>query len=315
MKKLALIKDITNFWTVYEPTLKKHSINVTTLDIFRDKDHEYIFNNDWDGFIWRAKHDPKIRNLAKKTIYLFDKVLKIKTFPSWDCYWHYDDKIAQSYLFRKLNIQTPKTYIFYNKNNALDFIESREVFPLIYKASSGAGSSNVGLIKNKFQGKRYINKAFGKGIETFFKEDLQKEYVYFQEYLSNNDGGYRIVCHSNKMIYGYFKYKDKKSNFATGLGEIDFSPLPQDLIVFAYNVHKKLGFPEVMSYDIFKDNNQQYSVLEMSVVYSGLDSFNKNLDAIKYEIKENEEFTPLNSGINYHKYFIENLLNVWGWGN
>ena len=313
MKKLALIKDCTGFWELYEPILEKHSINVVPLDIFKDKDNERLLNEEWDGFIWRAKHDPKIRNLAKKTIYLFDKVLETKTFPSWDSYWHYDDKISQAYLFRKLKIPTPETFIFYNKEDAIDYVKNRTKFPLISKSSTGAGSSNVGLLKNKFQAKRYINKAFGKGIQTYFMEDLQKDYVYFQEFLSNNEGGYRIVCHSNRMLYGYFKYNDENSKFATGLGKIDFSPLPEELIQFVFNVHEKLGFPQVMSYDIFKDNNENYSVLEISTIYSGLDSFGKNIAAIKYEIIGNNEFKPMDCEVNYHEYFISNLLKDWGW--
>lgn len=313
MKRLALIKDITKFWTVYKPELEKYGIDVVLLDVFKNKDLNRLLDEEWDGFIWRAKHDPKFRDLAKRLISLFDKKLGVKTFPAWNDYWLYDDKMAQSFLFQKLQIPTPKTFVFYNKEEAIDFVEKYENYPLVYKSSSGAGSANVGFLKNKLQAKRYIKKAFGKGLETFFKEDLQRFYVYFQEFLSNNEGGYRVVCHSNKMLYGYYKFNDENSNVATGLGKIDFSPLPADLLQFSFNVHRLLGFPLVMSYDVFKDNIGNFSVLEMSVIYSGLDSFQKNIEAVKFEITEENKFLQMEKKNNYHEYFIKLLLKEWGW--
>ena len=67
-KKIALIKDITKFWTVYRTELEKHGLEVVLLDVFKQKDQERLLEEEWDGFIWRAKHDPYIRNLAKKLI-------------------------------------------------------------------------------------------------------------------------------------------------------------------------------------------------------------------------------------------------------
>lgn len=174
MKRLALIKDVTNFWKIYEPMFKEHSVDVVTLDIFSYEDQQRLLNEEWDGVFWRAKHDPKYRDLAKRIISLFDRNEDVKVFPSREDYWHYDDKMAQSFLFQKLNIPIPKTYVFYDKEEALEFIKNKTEFPLIYKASSGAGSANVGLLKNKFRANFYIKKAFGKGIKTSFRDDLQR---------------------------------------------------------------------------------------------------------------------------------------------
>ena len=108
-----LIKDITKFWTVYKPELEKYGVEVILLDIFQWNDQKRLLNEDWDGFIWRAKHDPKFRDLAKRFISLLDRSEGIKTFPSWDTYWHYDDKVAQLFLFKNLNIPSPKVSIIF----------------------------------------------------------------------------------------------------------------------------------------------------------------------------------------------------------
>ena len=173
MKRLALIKDVTKLWTIYKPVLEKHHIDVVTLDIFNHKDRQVLLEGKWDAFIWRAKHDPLIRNLAKRFIYLFDKELGIKTFPSWDSYWFYDDKIAQYYLMKQKNVPTPKTYIFFYVEEAMQFLSTAK-YPLVYKCPSGAGSANVGLLKNRAKAERYARKAIKKGVKTFFKEDFKR---------------------------------------------------------------------------------------------------------------------------------------------
>jgi len=311
MKRVALVRDITKLWTVYKPELEKNNIDVVTLDIFNTKDRKKLFEENWDGFIWRAKHDPPIRNLAKRIIYLFDKELKVKTFPGWDSYWLYDDKIAQSFLLEKHNINTPQTFIFFKREEALDFITKRTDFPIVYKSSSGAGSSNVGLLKNKFQAKQFVKKAFGKGIDTFFKEDPIKKYVYFQEYLRNNSGDYRFMCYRNERIAGYFR-ENSKEGFASGSGKYNFNDPPNDLLTFVYDAHKKLGSKLVMSYDILKNNEDEWVITEMSVVFADLDTWSGDSPTPTYKIDKNGTFNRVDNKENDHKYFIDLLLRDWG---
>ncbi len=102
--RIALVKDITKLWTVYKPELEKYGAEVVLLDIFKEKDLERLLTGDWDGLIWRAKHDPYIRDLAKTILYYFDVELGVKTFPSWNSYWNYDNKVAQSFVLKKIKL-------------------------------------------------------------------------------------------------------------------------------------------------------------------------------------------------------------------
>jgi len=310
MKKIALIKDITKLWTVYKPALEKHNIDVITLDIFNHKDRQVLLEGKWDAFIWRAKHDPLIRNLAKRFIYLFDKELGVKTFPSWDSYWLYDDKIAQYYLMRQKNVRTPKTNIFFNLDEAMQFLSTAE-YPLVYKCPSGAGSANVGFLKNRAKAERYATKAIRKGVKTYFKEDFQKGYVYFQEYLRNNTGDYRLVCHKNKRIDGYFRDANKEG-FASGSGKYNFDDMPEELLLFVADAHQKLGNKLVMSYDVLKNNEVEWVVTEMSVVFGDLDSWSGDTPIPNYTINPDSTFSKVQNKENDHIFFINFLLKEWG---
>lgn len=312
MKRLALIKDVTDFWKIYEPMFKEYSIDVVTLDIFSYKDQQRLLTEEWDGFFWRAKHDPKFRDLAKRFISLFDKTLGIKTFPSWNDYWLYDDKMAQSFLFQKLNIPSPNTFVFYDKDEALNFVSNKSQFPLIYKASSGAGSANVGLLKSKFRAKHYISRAFGKGIKTSSREDLLRNYVYLQEYLKNNDGDYRIVCFGKERIFGFYRENKPNQKFASGSGIIKYSEIPNNILTLAFNTHEKLGYPIVMSYDIMKDNDKNWVVGEVSVIFGDLNSEDRYEKSHHYLVK-NGEFIRLENPDYVQRYFVDSLMQKWGW--
>lgn len=313
MKKLALIKDVTNFWEIYEPMFKNKSLDVVTLDIFCYEDQQRLLNEEWDGFFWRAKHDPKFRDLAKRFISLFDTRLGKKTFPSFEDYWHYDDKMAQSLIFQKLNIPSPKTYIFYNKEEAIDFVEYKAKLPIIYKAISGAGSSNVGLLKTKSNAKRYIKKAFNKGIKTSSRENLQRYYVYFQEYLKDNDGDYRIVCYGKDIMLGFFRANRPKAKFASGSGIFDFREIPQDVLSFVYSVHEKLSFPIVMSYDVMKDNSGNLIITEISVIFGDLQTEEFYKKANYYHVVNGQFLKQANPKEVRQQLFVDSLLKKWGW--
>ena len=312
MKRIALIKDLTDLWTIYKPELEKYGYEVVLLEVFKKQDYDRLLNEKWDALIWRAKHDPKIRTLAKRLLYFFDYELKVKTFPSWNCYWHYDDKIAQSQIFIKYNIPGPNTYLFFDRNEALDFVTNKATYPIVYKSSSGAGSSNVELLKNSFSAKLYVKKVFGKGKETFFKEDLHRGYVYFQEYLKNNEGDYRIVCFGKERIFGFFRANRPNNKFASGSGIIEYRTIPNDLLEFVYSVHGKLNFPTVMSYDIMKDNNNNWVMEEMSVIYGDLTSEERYKQSHHYYVNDGQ-FIESEVTDDIQRYFISSLLKSWGW--
>ncbi|MBN1300958.1 MAG: hypothetical protein JW995_07050 [Melioribacteraceae bacterium] len=283
--------------------------NVQLLDVFKLADHEKLFDESWDGLIWRAKHNPKIKNLAKKVIYYFNIERKIPTFPSWKSYSHYDDKIIQHYIFRNNNIITPNTVVIYTKADALMYIEN-SAFPIIYKSAYGAGSSNVGLLESERKASSYVRKVFGKGIQTFFKSEIQKGYVYFQEYIPNLKGDYRIVCYNDGTMTGFFR-ENSESAFASGSGNNKIVDLDTDLLKYVYEIHTKLGNEIVMSYDVLSTSTKYY-LTEMSVLFGDLTSLIHSSSPF-YKINNGDVIKIDLTGEDRHKRFIRLLLKTWGW--
>ncbi|MBN2183994.1 MAG: hypothetical protein JW746_01570 [Candidatus Krumholzibacteriota bacterium] len=307
MRRIALVKDENGYHENYRPILEEYGYSVEVIDLWRSEGMQHLLGGRWDGFIWWAKHTPRIRNLAKKLLYFFDRVENIKTYPSFRDYWHYDDKVAQYFLFKKFEISVPETWIFNREDDALEFAEKTSL-PLIYKSASGAGSSNVGLMEKRKDLIRYIKKIFKEGMKTHFREDLQKDYVYLQEFLPGNSGDYRVVMYGPELAVGFFRKNSEKNSFASGSGIYEASGITPDLIGFVESVHRKMG-NSIMSYDLLEKDGG-FAVTEMSIIYGILENtFYESADWYSKRGGRWEKVEPATR----HRSTIDALLANWGW--
>lgn len=191
---------------------------------------------DCNILMWHFSHlNYKDALFAKQLLYSLEQA-GIKVFPNFETSWHFDDKLGQKYMFEAVNAPFVPSYIFYEKAEALDWIKTT-TYPKVFKLRGGAGATNVMLVKTKWQGIRLVNRAFGRGFPFYnahskFKDVLSsfrqgecsvvmllksllkcvltphsmkyfhKEcgYVYFQDFIPNNDTDTRIVVVGNKII-------------------------------------------------------------------------------------------------------------------
>src|SRR5699024_9900264 len=93
-------------------------------------------------------------------------IMKKRIYPNYETVWHFDSKVAQKYLLEYQKIKTPKNFASFSYNECIEIAKELQ-YPIVYKKSNGAGSSNVKLIKegkklikninNKFLWNRIIN--------------------------------------------------------------------------------------------------------------------------------------------------------------
>ena len=215
-----------------------------------------------------------------------------KVFPDFNTAWHFDDKVAQKYLLEALEIDLVPTWVFYDKKTANDWIEKTS-FPKVFKLKGGAGSQNVQLAKTKKEAKSLANKAFGKGFPAYdgwgsVKERFRKwrlgktsffdvlkgfarlvnppryakvmgnemNYLYFQEFIANNDSDIRIVVVDGKA-FG-IKRMNRENDFrASGSGFIlyDKASIDERFVKAAFEINKKLK-AQCIAYDFVLDNDK-----------------------------------------------------------
>lgn len=222
-----------------------------------------------DGVMWHWFHYPhEVRLAALPILRVIEEHLRIPVFPDMATCWHYDDKIAQSYLMEALGIPHPQTWVFWRKADALAWC-AKAAYPVVAKLSGGAGSMNVKLIRSLAAAQAYVAQCFsGSGIvirpalpasgaarlQAQVKRALkrailagpyvlanrfpplpdqtfwmpQKNYVLLQEFLSGNEHDTRVTVIGNRA-YAYRRFNRPNDFRASGSGNFNVEPAGVDL--------------------------------------------------------------------------------------
>lgn len=238
---------------------KKNSIPYKLVDCYRSDIIQQL--DGCDRLMWHWPHHDMAGSIVAKSLTKLIEDIGIKVFPSSSNSWHYDDKIAQKYIFEAYNIPHIPTEIFFSKESAIGYAEGAN-YPLVFKLSRGAGSSNVKLLNSIQEARKAINKSFSKGwsdrsqarwhaldnrISRFRKnrnlESLlqisfglgrflfpkqpigesrtEKGYAYFQKFVERNSFDIRVIVIGRKAI-GIKRYVRPGDFRASGSGIIEY---------------------------------------------------------------------------------------------
>jgi glutathione synthase/RimK-type ligase-like ATP-grasp enzyme len=249
---------------------------------------------------WHHHHsDAKDVLFAKGVLFALEQAGK-KVFPEFNSNWHFDDKVGQKYLLEAINAPLVKSFVFYEKKDAMAWLE-KTTFPKVFKLRGGAGSTNVKLLRSKGQAQSMVHKAFGKGFPAYDKwNDLKEQYlrftqgklnklealksirrvftstrfantvgnqngyVYFQEFIPNNDSDIRVITIGERAFA--IKRMTRPNDFrASGGGVIKFEKelIDERCIKIAFETSKKMN-ASVVAYDFVFDTNQNPLIVEIN---------------------------------------------------
>ncbi|UMB55468.1 hypothetical protein MKD41_08335 [Lutibacter sp. A64] len=279
------------------------NINYQLIDVYSNNVIEQL--KDCDALMWHTNHlSKKDYQVAKRLLTAVEHAGKV-CFPSIKENWHYDDKVGQKYLLEAIDAPLIPSYVFYDKQEALEWAANTK-WPKVFKLTGGAGSSNVKLIHSENEAKKIIRTSFRKGFIAFdqkkyFLEEslaryrqhkslwrllksfrhllkplnkdwvnhIEKDYVYFQEFMPNNDYDLRLVVVNQERIFG-LKRSNREGDFkASGSGNMDFlnNDVDTSILQLVLNVAKKLKMNSV-AYDIVFDKNDKPVIIEITYAYS-----------------------------------------------
>ena len=215
-------------------------------------------------FIWHYDHEDPRDRLAAPAVLATASRMGLTVFPDYNTRWHFNDKVAQKYLFEATGLPAPTTKVFYSEQDAL--ASCRDIrFPVVAKLRSGAGSANVKLIRSSQEARRYIKMMFRKGLQPVpaYTSDLraklrrihslkqllprlrrfpdrfayralvrkstpaERGYVLFQEFLPGANHDTRVTVIGD-YAWG-FRRRVRPGDFrASGSGEILYDPIALD---------------------------------------------------------------------------------------
>lgn len=305
--KIAIHKNQSFYTRAWEQYCINHHLDYKMVNAY-DSD---IISQLWDIdiFLWHFHQlDYRDMLLAKPLLISLEQAGKI-VFPNTATGWHFDDKLAEKYLFESLGVLSAKGYAFYTKADAVKWAKDT-TYPKVFKLRGGAGSSNVRLAHNYKEAKRLIDTAFSnkgypayqpweqlkRAIKSIFNGDgsnrrllaslyhcfvpikqyqflpIQNGYIYFQDFIPNDGFDYRLEITGNKAI-ALVRYCRKNDFRASGGHNDHFEHelIPNDVIQFGFNTMDRLGMQSA-ALDIVRDNrdNKLY-LIEVSYCY-GVDN-------------------------------------------
>lgn len=288
------------FSTRWKENLEKRGIEVLEHD-FRSQDIIGKLRG-CDGAMWHWHHRPDDKQSAQKILSAVELCLNIPVFPNLKTRWHYDEKVAQHYLLESIDAPKIKSWVFWNHSDAITFLKKCK-YPIVFKLSVGAGSSNVLKIDsfneaqkkvdaifkdsiipytfNEFSNKsilkdpkQFLRKAYYAARYVFLGKyprinyyHIQKNYAYFQEFLPDNKYDIRITVIGNRT-FGYVRHNRNNDFRASGSGKIDYDlkKIPLECVRIAQDISQKCNF-QSMAYDFLIGEKGNPLVNEISYCY------------------------------------------------
>jgi glutathione synthase/RimK-type ligase-like ATP-grasp enzyme len=279
--KLGILTEKSGTEISYIQACKDLHVNYEIVDFVSNDWWDNVKYADCDGFLVRASGDCEVnKRMFNERIYLIEKYLKKPVYPNYDSIMLYENKKVQSYWLKIHNMPHPETWIFYIKDEALEFLKNRSQYPIVFKPNLGAQAEGVKYVENKSQGIRIINRIFTKWlffnrgytrwrkVKRYFRvpvmDDRQFNFVMFQEYI-HVKVEWRII----KVGQSYFGYqKLLKGKFHSGSHRFGHVQPPKILLEMTKKIALLGGFSSI-SIDIFEDQNGKYYINEMQTFWGG----------------------------------------------
>jgi len=243
-------------------------VNVRTANVYSPDFFEQL--SGCAGFMWRFGYSPTPRLFAKRLLPAIEHGLGIPVFPSIETEWHFEDKIAQTYLLQAAGLPTPTTWVFWDRTSAVDFCRSA-TYPLVLKLTSGYRSSNVRLLKSFDDASYWIAELFGPGVtgleppastwrdarhrakgavrhlrgkpvyEDLEYSELQHGYFYVQEFVPGNEYDTRVTVIGDRA-FAYRRFNRPEDFRASGSGRFDWDAdqIDEESIRLAFRVARHL---------------------------------------------------------------------------
>lgn len=333
--KIAIHHREGSFSTRWINYCEHNNIDFKVVNAFDTDIVEQLEN--YDIFMWHHHHNDYKDVLASKKILYALEHAGVTVFPNARTSWHFDDKVAQKYLLEALGSPLVPSYIFYDKNEAIQWAKTTS-YPKVFKLRGGAGASNVSLVKSYKEARAIINKAFGVGFEQFNRfnnlnerirklksgegsvtgvvkgvgrlfiapdyskqQPPEKGYAYFQDFMPHNDSDTRVIVIKDKAFA--VKRMVRPNDFrASGSGNFIFdkSQISTEAIKIAFNVNAKLD-SQSTAFDFVFDPNNNPLIVEISYGFA----INAYDDCLGYWDKDlnwhEEPFNP-------QEWIIESLI-------
>jgi glutathione synthase/RimK-type ligase-like ATP-grasp enzyme len=284
---------------------KDRDIACECVDMFADDLFARLHASHAEAFMCHPPMYDRRSSVAARSIVQACALAGMPVFPRVEDYWHFDDKIAQKYIFDALGVRTPATHVFLNRQGAIEWLENAH-FPVVFKLKSGAGSVNVLLMRSKEEARSRVDRMFRNGYpatDAAFKDvrtkvrlhgrkrdwpatirrlprtvrdllelrrgiDWERGYAYFQEFVPGNSCDTRVTVIGDRAFA--FRRMVRPGDFrASGSGSIvyDQKAVNGACIEMAFAVAAQLKTSCIAFDFIQRPGDESPLIVEMSFAF------------------------------------------------
>lgn len=299
--KLGILKEFSGYESNYIKACEDLKVDYEIIDIISNDWIDNILKSNCDGFLVRPSFAKDVwKRMYDEKLYFISHVLKKPIYPDYYSLFIYENKKNMAYFLKLNDIPHPKTWIFYDKEEALNFVEKYDKYPLVFKPNIGSGALGIKFM-NKNQAKKIINKIFTKwkffnfGYTKWYKtrfklsypimDDKQYNFVIFQEKLDVK-WEWRII-RIGESFFGHQKLA--KGKFHSGSGKVGWVKPPEELLNLVKRITDENGFRS-MDIDIFETLDNKFYVNELQAIFGSYDNSQMYIDGKpgRYLFKDDE---------------------------
>lgn len=324
---LKSFREIDELVSSYAQACKYLNVDYVIIDIMSSNWIENIKKANVDGVLVRVKGNiQEHKSFFDERLAIIDEELHIPIYPSRKELFLYENKRLYAYWLNANNFPHPKSYVFYDKKNAIKFLDETE-YPIVFKTSGGASASGVQIINSKHKAKRLVHKILGyfdarltiglipwtfvnKWIPVPKFGQVQKNYIIIQEYIPIK-WEWRIIKIGNSF-FGHQKLL--KGQFASGSGLVGWVKPPFELLDMVDNLCN-VGKFDSMAMDVFEGKDGKYYINEIQSLFGSFADYQMSIDGkhgrfikqgVSYMFEEGD-FNIINSNVLRVEDFVKKL--------
>lgn len=240
------------------------------------------------------------KNLYDERLSILVGELGYRVYPSLEEIRIYENKRYLSYWLEANRIPHPDTKTFYNKDEALEFINGTQ-YPIVAKLNIGASGNGVSILRTKHQAEVYVSRIFNKGIsartgprldigktwQRFFQKifhptELKERFKAYNAVYRNPQTGFclfqEFIPHTFewrvvRIGESFFAHKKiVRGEKASGGLKKNYDDPPLSLLSFVRELTDDAGFRS-QAVDIFEAGKNNYLVNEMQCIFGQSDPY------------------------------------------
>ncbi len=289
MPILGILTEPSGWEKYYIQACEELGVAYRVIDIVSNCWWENICEAQVDGYLVRAAGDNEVRKqMYNERLWFIQEYKGLPMYPSFFGNLLYENKRMQAYWMKIHGIPHPPTWVFYNREEAYDFILRQESWPLVSKPNLGGAGSGIRIIRNVRQASRLVRRVFTRlkwynpglgrwkrwhGIRMPVMDDRQHNYLIFQQYIPSK-WEWRILKAGN-TYFGHQKLA--RHGLHSGSRRMACVDPPKDLLELVKKISEESGIRS-LNVDILEGEDGHCYVNEIQTFWGVRTSFQMKIN-------------------------------------